>query len=71
MDYQLCLRFQMKNSFDKIRKLHNKLFPDELDRIRHNKYTLPQTRLKIKQKQILVVSTPKGISNEKVFNYSY
>ena len=56
---------------DKLRKLHNKLFPDELDMIRHNRYTLPQTRLKIKQKQILVVSTPKGISNEKVFNFNY
>ena len=55
---------------DKLRKLYDKLFPDELDMIKHTKYTLPQTRLKIQQKQIWVVSTPKGIPNETIYNFN-
>ena len=56
---------------EELRKLRDKLFPYEEDMIGRSKYSLVQTRLKIRQKQILVVSTPKGISNEKVFNFNY
>lgn len=53
-----------------LRKIHNKLFPDELDYLRSCKHLghVLDTRLNIPERKILIVSTPKGIDNEKVYN---
>ena len=43
-------------------EISNKLFPDELTLLKRNTYleSVLDTRLNIKHKEILIVSTPKG-----------
>ena len=57
-------------------KISNKLFPDEVfpdevfpDEDYTNNMEVLCSRLTIKPKQIVIVSTPKGASDEKIFTY--
>ena len=55
----------------KISQFYNKLFPDELDMFRYDKHNrhVMDTRLNIPQKEIIIVSTPKGRSDEKYVEF--
>ena len=49
-------------------KISNMVFPDEMDYT--NNIPVLCSRLTIKPKQIVIVSTPKEVTDEKIFTYN-